>query len=237
MALAPNPPIYLTDLRTEFGDANGGNVCLTEYYAGGANVAAGTTGTNGPIPSSGTICLTDFPGSSAALFRSTMNADYWTISGPYNTAYNSGYWGLTGQGTFDYLGNNQGYVSFNTAIGSSTSTQHFIFAFRTYVAANGAPCVFIMTLFNTGGYSYTGGQTDITTVNAFTNSNYSSGQILNVATSAAGFSNGVQSINGTNYETATWTWTIGTLSTMSTVFGTNSGYQSGNGTHYIEILK
>jgi hypothetical protein len=64
MALAPNPPICLTDLRTEFGDANGGNVCLTEYYAGGANVAAGTSGTNGAVPSSGTVCLTDFLGTS-----------------------------------------------------------------------------------------------------------------------------------------------------------------------------
>jgi len=65
MALAPNGTICLTDLRTEFGDANGGNVCLTEYYAGGSNVPAGTTGVNGAVPSSGTICLTDFYGTSA----------------------------------------------------------------------------------------------------------------------------------------------------------------------------
>lgn len=65
MALAPNPPICLLDLKTEFGDANGGNTCLLEYYAGGSNVPAGTTGTQGAIPSSGTLCLTDFPGSSA----------------------------------------------------------------------------------------------------------------------------------------------------------------------------
>ena len=64
MALAPNPPICLTDLRTEFGDANGGNVCLTEYYAGGANVPSGTSGTNGAVPTSGTVCLTDFLGTS-----------------------------------------------------------------------------------------------------------------------------------------------------------------------------
>ena len=65
MALAPNPPICLTDLRTEFGDANGGNVCLTEYYAGGANVPSGTTDFSGTaIPSSGTLCLTDFLGAS-----------------------------------------------------------------------------------------------------------------------------------------------------------------------------
>jgi hypothetical protein len=67
MTLAPNPPICLTDLRTEFGDANGGNVCLTEYYAGGANVPSGTSGTYGAVPTSGTVCLTDFLGTSNVI--------------------------------------------------------------------------------------------------------------------------------------------------------------------------
>jgi hypothetical protein len=73
MALAPNPPICLTDLRTEFGDANGGNVCLTEYYAGGANVPSGTSGTNGAVPTSGTVCLTDFLGTSN-VYDTTYNS-------------------------------------------------------------------------------------------------------------------------------------------------------------------
>ena len=90
MALAPNPPICLTDLRTEFGDANGGNVCLTEYYAGGPNVPAGTTGTNGAIPSSGTICLTDFPGSSnTSLNTWPLGAGLQTIPSPWGYANHS----------------------------------------------------------------------------------------------------------------------------------------------------
>ena len=61
----PTGTVCLTDLRTEFGDANGGNVCLTEYYAGGANVPSGTTNFSGTaIPSSGTLCLTNFLGAS-----------------------------------------------------------------------------------------------------------------------------------------------------------------------------
>jgi len=65
----PTGTVCLTDLRTEFGDANGGNVCLTEYYAGGANVPSGTTNGSGTaIPSSGTLCLkANFAGSSNVI--------------------------------------------------------------------------------------------------------------------------------------------------------------------------
>ena len=82
MALAPNPPICLTDLRTEFGDANGGNVCLTEYYAGGANVPSGTSGTNGAVPTSGTVCLTDFLGTSNVYdttYDSTLSENEYSL--------------------------------------------------------------------------------------------------------------------------------------------------------------
>jgi len=93
MALAPNPPICLTDLRTEFGDANGGNVCLTEYYAGGANVAAGTSGTNGAVPSSGTVCLTDFLGTSNIVMGSFPNLSqgYANDSGMTGSLSNTGF--------------------------------------------------------------------------------------------------------------------------------------------------
>jgi hypothetical protein len=82
MALAPNPPICLTDLRTEFGDANGGNVCLTEYYAGGANVPSNTSGTNGAVPTSGTVCLTDFLGTAnvaATTYDSSLSESEYSM--------------------------------------------------------------------------------------------------------------------------------------------------------------
>ena len=65
----PTGTVCLTDLRTEFGDANGGNVCLTEYYAGGANVGSGiTNGSGTAIPSSGTLCLkSNFAGAQSAI--------------------------------------------------------------------------------------------------------------------------------------------------------------------------
>jgi len=65
----PTGTVCLTDLRTEFGDANGGNVCLTEYYAGGANVNSGTTNGSGiAIPSSGTLCLkSNFAGAQSQI--------------------------------------------------------------------------------------------------------------------------------------------------------------------------
>ena len=93
MALAPNPPICLTDLRTEFGDANGGNVCLTEYYAGGANVPSGTSGTNGAVPTSGTVCLTDFLGTSNIVMGSfpNLNQGYANDSGMTGSLSNTGF--------------------------------------------------------------------------------------------------------------------------------------------------
>lgn len=65
----PTGTVCLTDLRTEFGDANGGNVCLTEYYSGGANVGSGTTNGSGTaIPSSGTLCLkSNFAGAQSEI--------------------------------------------------------------------------------------------------------------------------------------------------------------------------
>jgi len=101
MALAPNPPICLTDLRTEFGDANGGNVCLTEYYAGGANVAAGTSGTNGAVPSSGTVCLTDFLGTSNVI-PVVSNTQNYTGNVAASFADNLSYTGSQGMIIVDY---------------------------------------------------------------------------------------------------------------------------------------
>lgn len=52
--------LSLSDIRIEFGGTN--PTSLSEYYAGGAYVPAGTIGTYGPIPSSGTISIRNFIG-------------------------------------------------------------------------------------------------------------------------------------------------------------------------------
>lgn len=64
MTLQTSGNISLTDLQGEFGGTAPLN--LTDYYAGGGLVPAGATdGSGNPIPSSGTIKLTDFYGASA----------------------------------------------------------------------------------------------------------------------------------------------------------------------------
>jgi hypothetical protein len=52
----------MTDIQTEFGGTN--PIGLNEYYAGGGLVPAGTTGTYGAVPSSGTLSIQNFYGTS-----------------------------------------------------------------------------------------------------------------------------------------------------------------------------
>jgi hypothetical protein len=60
MALPTSGSLTLEQIQTEFGGSN--PISLNEYYAGGANVPAGTSGTNGAVPSSGTISISNFYG-------------------------------------------------------------------------------------------------------------------------------------------------------------------------------
>lgn len=62
MALPTSGPLTLADIQTEFGGSN--PIGLNEYYAGGVNVPSGTSGTNGPVPSSGAISISNFYGTS-----------------------------------------------------------------------------------------------------------------------------------------------------------------------------
>lgn len=63
MAIPASGPVSFTTIQTEFGGSN--PISLSEYYAGGAYVAAGTTGTYGAVPSSGQIGVANFYGTSA----------------------------------------------------------------------------------------------------------------------------------------------------------------------------
>ena len=53
--------LSLSDIQTEFGGSN--PIALSEYYAGGDNVPSGTSGDAGSIPSSCTIAVSQFYGS------------------------------------------------------------------------------------------------------------------------------------------------------------------------------
>ena len=68
MALPSSGAISLNDIQTEFGGSN--PISLNEYYAGGSYVPAGTTGTNGAVPSSGQISFSNFYGTQKAF-------EYW----------------------------------------------------------------------------------------------------------------------------------------------------------------
>jgi hypothetical protein len=61
MALPTTGPLGLQAIQTEFGGVN--PIGLNEYYAGGGLVPAGTSGTNGAVPSSGAISIQSFYGS------------------------------------------------------------------------------------------------------------------------------------------------------------------------------
>lgn len=107
MTLPSSGPLTLADIQGEFGGSN--PISLSEYYAGGAYVPAGTTGVNGPVPTSGTISISDFYGASNqyAAFDDTTASDYQFSP---NTAY-----------AF-YSINNTGYV---TATGNPTTQWSF----------------------------------------------------------------------------------------------------------------
>ena len=67
MPLPSSGPLTLAQIQTEFGGTN--PISLSEYYAGGANVPAGTTGTFGAVPSSGAISIRNFYGTSKIVYR------------------------------------------------------------------------------------------------------------------------------------------------------------------------
>lgn len=64
MAVPSNGPISIGDIVAEYGDADGAPSEFSEFYAGGDNVGGSAEGLNGPVPSSGTLALSDFLGSS-----------------------------------------------------------------------------------------------------------------------------------------------------------------------------
>lgn len=79
MALPTSGALSLQAIQTEFGGTN--PISLSEYYAGGLYVPAGTTGTNGIVPSSGLISFDKFYGTQAGY---TFNATIASNTQNYN---------------------------------------------------------------------------------------------------------------------------------------------------------
>lgn len=110
MTLPSSGPLSLNDIQTEFGGSN--PISLSEYYAGGAYVPAGTSGTYGAVPSSGTISIQNFYGTSnivlnfddaypdmTSYFQSTPVYQIYGAGGNIGTVY------ATISGTFEYYQN------------------------------------------------------------------------------------------------------------------------------------
>lgn len=122
MPLPSSGPLSLNDIQTEFGGTN--PISLSEYYAGGANVPAGTSGTNGPVPSSGAISISNFYGTSKAVFR--LDTNTYT-----DTTFDPGTAGVTlainSNGSLTATGDNSGTLdSYNWITPTTGSSSYFV---------------------------------------------------------------------------------------------------------------
>jgi hypothetical protein len=77
MPLPSSGPLSLNDIKGEFGGP--ASPSLGDYYAGGAYVPAGTTGTHGAVPSTGTISIRNFYGTSNVVI-SISNESIFALS-------------------------------------------------------------------------------------------------------------------------------------------------------------
>jgi hypothetical protein len=76
MPLPTSGQLSLNDIQVEFGGTN--PISLTEYYAGGGFVPAGTSGTNGAVPSSGTISVLSFYGTQSVILKGYWGGGNWS---------------------------------------------------------------------------------------------------------------------------------------------------------------
>ena len=107
MALPPSGTLSLGDIKGEFGGP--GSPSLGDYYAGGSYVPSGTSGTNGPVPTNGTISIANFYGTSAAISieLTAGSLDYYNQDGDLISSFNgfiSAFIGSVSPTTFAYAG-------------------------------------------------------------------------------------------------------------------------------------
>lgn len=110
MALPSSGSLSMSQIQGEFGGSN--PISLSEYYAGGAYVPAGTSGTYGAVPSSGAISIRNFYGTQKALDVQTVGV---------GVVFSCGKYGCTNLG-YGYLSGNAGTITdgtFNPAGGAT----------------------------------------------------------------------------------------------------------------------
>lgn len=117
MPIPSSGPVSLLDIQTEFGGTN--PIGLNEYYAGGGLVPAGTSGTNGPVPSSGAISIFNFYGTSNVP---PFGAVEYTTAGTYTFVVPASYTSISavcvggGAGATGNNGGGGGALSYSNGI-------------------------------------------------------------------------------------------------------------------------
>lgn len=114
MPIANSGAVSFTDIQTEFGGSN--PIAIDEYYAGGANVPAGTSGTNGAVPSSGQIGVNSFVGTT----KTVAGQQAYTAAGDYTWVAPAGVTSVSvvaiggggGGGGMDYYGGGGGGLGY-----------------------------------------------------------------------------------------------------------------------------
>lgn len=127
MPLQTTGAISLNDVQTEFG---GGNpIGINEYYAGGASVPSGTSGTNGAVPTSGQISLSSFYGTGITVSITDL-----TIS-DMGSGTQYGYYFITPGGKIQYSTQAGGINPIDHETWCASNTAGSLFDVRVTVTA------------------------------------------------------------------------------------------------------
>lgn len=212
MTLPTSGPLSLSDIQTEFGGSN--PIQLSEYYAGGGLVPAGTTGTYGAVPSSGAIGIQNFYGTSnirnfSTLFVAESSASdtilnsWGTVINSSNQAYTFGTYSVTLSGGAGYITSyktvqsaNNGDVVSNLAMAVDTGV-------GSYTTLQSAPAIDSSNNVYTLYYAAFGGGNQILKYDSSNNLVWSYIGLLNTSLSAThnsyGFKTLAVSANGNIY--------------------------------------
>lgn len=104
MTLPSSGALSLANIQTEFGGSN--PISLSEYYAGGSYVPAGTSGTYGAVPSSGQISIRNFYGTTKGIDVQSITVGSQNTCDKVGcfidyTGFSSGTFGSISDGTFN----------------------------------------------------------------------------------------------------------------------------------------
>lgn len=219
MTLPSSGPLSLTDIQTEFGGSNPAS--LSEYYAGGSYVPAGTSGTYGAVPSSGTISIQNFYGTSAGptywiIYSSTgLGGANWGFSG---AAYNGS---LYLAGSPDLSGSTSVYNSYilKTSTQPSTITYTKLYTGGSGLSAGGAVRVNTIDF-----YPAVAGDTYFTNVTDVTYGSYTQQEGVLIKYNSSGTFQWARAIANSNFGTSGKWGGVSTYSLGSVGFFTFPAY-------------